>query len=115
MAILLKNLTSEELHAALAEEGVSLRLARRLQAAVVKRDEWPGSIPEVSDRVLGRVRERVDLPRLELLGKAVSARDGFAKYLFRGEGEGAFEAVRIPLVHRAGEEKYIVCVSSLVG
>ena len=115
MAILLKNLTSEELHAALAEEGVSLRLARQLQAAVVKRDEWPGSIPEVSARVLGRVRERVELPRLELLGKAVSARDGFAKYLFRGEGEGAFEAVRIPLVHRAGEEKYIVCVSSQVG
>ena len=115
MAILLKNSTSEELYAALSAEGVSLRLARQLLAAGVKRDEIPDSIPEVSAKVLGRVRARVVLPRLMLLEKAVSARDGFAKYLFRGEGEGSFEAVRIPLVHRAGDEKYIVCVSSQVG
>ena len=115
MPILLKNLMSDELHAALAPVGVSLRLARQLQAAGVRRDEIPDSIPEVSTKVLGRVRERVDLPRLVRLDKVISTRDGFAKYLFRGDGEGSFETVRIPLVHRAGTEKFIVCVSSQVG
>ena len=115
MAILLKNLTATELHAALAPWEVSLRLARRLQAAAVRRDEIPESLPEVSDRLLARVRGEVRLPRLVQLEKVVSARDGFAKYLFEGDGEGRFEAVRIPLTHRAGEEKYIACVSSQVG
>ncbi len=115
MAILLKNLTATELHAALAPWGVSLRLARRLQAAAVRRDEIPESLPEVSDRLLGRVRGEVRLARLVQLEKVVSAKDGFAKYLFQGEGKGRFEAVRIPLTHRAGEEKYIACVSSQVG
>ncbi len=115
MTLLLKNLTSLELHTALAPAGVSLRLARRLQAAAVKRDAFPDSLPEVSAKVLGRVREQVALPRLERREKVVSARDGFAKYVFRGDGEGEFETVRIPLVHRAGAEKYVVCVSSQVG
>ena len=115
MPILLKNLTASELHVALAPLGVSLRLARRLQAAAVRRDEIPESLPEVSDKLLDRVRSEVRLPRLVLQEKRVSPRDGFAKYLFRGEGDGPFEAVRIPLVHRAGDEKFIACVSSQVG
>ena len=115
MSILLKNLTAVELHAALAPWGVSLRLARRLQAAAVRRDEIPESLPEVSDKLLARVRQDVRLPRLVQVEKVVSARDGFAKYLFQGEANGRFEAVRIPLTHRAGEEKYIACVSSQVG
>ena len=115
MAILLKNLTSSELHAALAPMGVSLRLARRLQAAALRRDEIPRSLPEVSDALLARIGEVTRLPRLVLQDKKVSARDGFAKYLFRGDGSEPFEAVRIPLVHRAGDEKYIVCASSQVG
>ena len=115
MAILLKNQTATELHAALAPWGVSLRLARRLQAAAVRRDEFPESLPEVSGNLLARVRREVRLPRLVQLEKVVSARDGFAKYLFEGEGKGRFEAVRIPLTQRAGEEKYIACVSSQVG
>lgn len=112
---LLKDLTVPELHAALAPLGVTLRTARRLQAAAVRRDEIPAHLPEVSDQMLARVREAVSLPRLRVMDKRVSARDGFAKYLFEGEGEGAFEAVRIPLVHRVGDEKYIACVSSQVG
>lgn len=115
MPVLLKDLTASGLHAALASLGVSPRLARRLQAAAVRRDEIPGDLPEVSDKLLARIRQQVSLPKLALLDKAVSPRDGFAKYLFRGEGAGAFEAVRIPLVHRAGDEKYIACVSSQVG
>jgi 23S rRNA (adenine2503-C2)-methyltransferase len=47
--------------------------------------------------------------------KVVSPRDGFAKYIFTGADERRFEAVRIPLLHRPGDEKYIVCVSSQVG
>ena len=115
MPILLKDSTSAELHAALAPLGVSLRLARRLLAAAVRRDEIPASLPEVSDKVLARVRREVRLPRLERIDKVVSPRDGFAKYLFRGEGPEPFEAVRIPLLHRAGAEKFIACVSSQVG
>ena len=115
MPILLKNLTAPELHAALAPLGVSLRLARRLQAAAVRRDEIPASLPEVSGKLLENIRENVRLPRLVQLEKKTSARDGFAKYLFRGDGPEPFEAVRIPLLHRAGDEKAIVCVSSQVG
>jgi 23S rRNA (adenine2503-C2)-methyltransferase len=115
MPILLKDSTSDELHATLASTGVSLRLARRLQAAAVRRDEFPESLPEVSSKRLAELRQIVRLPRLERIDKMVSPQDGFAKYLFRGEGPEPFEAVRIPLLHRAGEEKYIVCASSQVG
>ncbi|MDD8027778.1 MAG: radical SAM protein [Acidobacteriota bacterium] len=115
MPPLFKELTASELHAWLAPLGVSLRLARRLQAAVLKHDAFPESLPEVSDKLLAKVREKVRLPRLVRRDKVVSARDGFAKYLFQGDGPEPFEAVRIPLVHRPGEEKYIVCVSSQVG
>ena len=55
------------------------------------------------------------IPRLTLLDKRVSPQDGFAKYLFRGEADEPFEAVRIPLLHRPDDRKYVVCVSSQVG
>ena len=115
MPILLKNLTATELHAALAPLGVSPRLARRLQAAALRRDEIPADLPEVSGALLERVRAAVRLPRLECLERRVSPRDGFAKLLFRGAGPEPFEAVEIPLAHRPGQEKTIVCVSSQVG
>jgi len=115
MPPLFKDSTAPELHACLAPLGVSLRLARRLQAAVVRRDAFPASLPEVSDKVLARVRREVRLPRLIQRDKVVSPRDRFAKYLFQGDGPEPFEAVAIPLVHRAGEEKLIVCLSSQVG
>ena len=47
--------------------------------------------------------------------KVVSPQDGFTKYLFHGQGIGQFEAVRIPLLHRPDDFKYVVCVSSQVG
>src|SRR5262249_39025640 len=70
---------------------------------------------EVSRRLLQQVRDATTIPSLTLVEKAVSPSDSFAKYLFRGEEEGVFEAVRIPLLHRPGDEKYVVCVSSQVG
>jgi 23S rRNA (adenine2503-C2)-methyltransferase len=113
--ILFKDLTSTGLHESLAPLGVSPRLARRLQAAVLRTGAVPDAMPEVPRRLLDRVRGATAVPRLTLLDKAVSAADGFTKYLFRGDGPEPFEAVRIPLLHRPGDEKYVVCVSSQVG
>lgn len=111
-----KDHTSVTLHEALAPLGVDARLARRLQAAVLQKVGCvPERMPEVPKALLGRVRDATAIPELSLIEKAVSPTDGFAKYLFRGEGEGVFEAVRIPLLHRPGDEKYVVCVSSQVG
>jgi 23S rRNA (adenine2503-C2)-methyltransferase len=112
-----KEHTADELHVRLSDLGVTPRLARRLQHAVVRRGaaEVPAAMPEVSPRLLQRVREATTIPRLELVEKRVSPADGFAKYLFRGDGPDPFEAVRIPLLHRPGDEKYVVCVSSQVG
>lgn len=115
--VLLKDLTSDELYERLADIGVDARLARRLQGAAVRRGaaEVPAALPEVSPKLLARVRESASVPHLTLVEKAVSPADGFAKYLFRGDGDEPFESVRIPLLHRPEDPKYIVCVSSQVG
>ncbi len=110
-----KDVTSAELHERLAPLGVTARLARRLQAAVLKSGAVPEQMPEVPRPLLDAVRRATEIPRLDVVERVTSPRDGFTKYLFRGDGEGLFEAVRIPLLHRAGDEKYIVCVSSQVG
>jgi 23S rRNA (adenine2503-C2)-methyltransferase len=112
-----KEHTADELASRLAPLGVDARLARRLQAAVLKvpAGQVPSQLPEVPGRILRQVRESTRIPRLELLDKVTSPTDGFTKYLFRGEGAEPFETVRIPLLHRPGDEKYIVCVSSQVG
>ena len=115
MSLVFKDLTAEELHAGLAHAGVSLRLARRLQRAAVRDGEVPRTLPETSPRLLETVRTLTVLPNLTVVDKVVSANDGFAKYLFRGQGVEPFEAVRIPLLHRPADPKYIVCVSSQVG
>jgi 23S rRNA (adenine2503-C2)-methyltransferase len=115
MSVLLKNLVAEDLHASLAHAGVTLSAARRIQAAAIRRGEFPAPAPGLSAKVLAAVREQAAIPHLELAEKTVSKRDGFAKYLFRGDGPGLFEAVRIPLLHRPGDPKYVVCVSSQVG
>lgn len=115
--IYLKDHTSTELASALADLNVSDRLVRQLHAAAVRRDarELPAELPNVSWRLLEKLRECVAIPRLTLVDKKVSPQDGFAKYLFRGEGASEFEAVRIPLLHRPDDLKYVVCVSSQVG
>jgi 23S rRNA (adenine2503-C2)-methyltransferase len=115
LGVRFKDLTAEGLHKRLASQGVSPRLARRLQAAVFRTGAIPQAMPEVPCRLLDDVRKAVKVPRLTIVDKAVSPADGFAKYLFRGDGSETFEAVRIPLLHRPGKEKYVICVSSQVG
>src|SRR5436189_2912254 len=115
--ILFKDVTSADLHERLAPLGVTPRLARRLQASVLRpgRAEVPAALPEVPRRLLEDVRAATRVPRLRLVETSVSPTDGFTKYLFQGDGPEPFETVRIPLLHRPGDEKYIVCVSSQVG
>jgi 23S rRNA (adenine2503-C2)-methyltransferase len=111
--VLFKEHSADELRGRLS---IDARLARRLQAAVIRQGGVvPETLPEVPRRVLQRVRQSTDIPALTRIDKSVSPTDGFAKYLFRGDGLETFEAVRIPLLHRPGDEKYIVCVSSQVG
>jgi 23S rRNA (adenine2503-C2)-methyltransferase len=115
--ILLKNQTLAELSAALVDLRPSERFLRQLQSMAVRKGiaDVPEDIPNVARQLLREVRERVTIPHLKLIDKVVSPVDGFAKYLFEGEGPGKFEAVRIPLLHRPEDQKYVVCVSSQVG
>jgi 23S rRNA (adenine2503-C2)-methyltransferase len=115
MPVLLKNLTSAQLHGALAHAGVSPHLARQLLAASVKRGKLPALGGDLSLRLLEELRVLTEIPHLTQLKKVVSPQDGFTKYLFQGRGIGQFEAVRIPLLHRADDPKYVACVSSQVG
>lgn len=115
--ILLKDQTSAELAEALAEFSPPDRLVRRLHAAAVRRNavELPSELPNTSPHLLQKLRDHLRIPRLKQVDKVVSQQDGFVKYVFEGDGAGRFEAVRIPLLHRPQDQKYIVCVSSQVG
>ncbi|MCX6998604.1 MAG: radical SAM protein [Kiritimatiellaeota bacterium] len=116
MPILLKNLTADQLQARLAPAGVTPRLARLLQAAVLRRGALPAAAANgFSTRVLNRVRALTAIPVLTLVEQVVSPTDGFARYVFRGDGPELFEAVRIPLLHRPDDPKFVVCVSSQAG
>ncbi|MDD5676958.1 MAG: radical SAM protein [Kiritimatiellae bacterium] len=115
MPIILKNITADQMQARLAHLGVTPRMARQIQAAVLQRGTWLEPQPGLSARVLENVRQATVIPQLTLLGKVVSPRDGFAKYLFRGAGPDPFEAVCIPLLHRPEDKKCVVCVSCQVG
>jgi 23S rRNA (adenine2503-C2)-methyltransferase len=115
MSILLKDLTTEELHGQLAPLGVPIELTRQVQMAAVRTGEIPRSVRGRWIRRLETVRKAAEVPHLRLVERAVSADDGFAKYLFEGDGPDRFEAVRIPLLHRPEDPKYVVCVSSQVG
>lgn len=114
---LFKEMTATALAERFAGDGLTLRQARRIQAAVLQRKatEVPAQLPETPRRALEAIRRDTRIPYLKRLEKIISPTDGFAKYLFQGDGPEPFEAVRIPLLHRPGDEKYIVCVSSQVG
>jgi 23S rRNA (adenine2503-C2)-methyltransferase len=114
-AITLKNLAAADLTAALAPLGVSPFAARRIHMAVLRDDAFPEAIACVAKQALRTTRAATTLPHLTQIDKTVSPTDGFAKYLFRGNGPDPFEAVRIPLLHNPDAPKYIVCVSSQVG
>lgn len=116
MTILLKNLTSEELYAKLSHAGVTPRMARQIQMAAIRRGELPSPTANgISAKVLASVRKLTTIPHLSLVDKVVSPTDGFAKYAFRGDGPGEFEAVRIPIMHKRDDRKYVACVSCQVG
>ena len=112
MSIFLKNQTAEELREAL---GITLRQARMIQAVVIRKGKLPEVQAEISEKALKALRASTEIPNLTIADKTVSPQDGFAKYLFRGDGSEPFEAVRIPLLHREEDQKYIVCVSSQIG
>lgn len=124
--LLLKDLTSDELLSALADLAPPERLVRRLHAHAVRRhgETIPAELPNTPKQLLREIARRVAIPRLTMVDRTVSSVDGFAKYVFRNDGvgagtefagEGLFEAVRIPLLHREEDRKYVVCVSSQVG
>ena len=124
--LLLKDHTSAELLAGLADLAPPERLVRRLHAHAVRRNgsDIPTELPNTPKKLLAEIGRRVAIPRLTLVDKTVSPTDDFAKYVFRNDGagagdefagEGLFEAVRIPLLHREDDRKYVVCVSSQVG
>lgn len=115
MPPIFKDLTAEQLATELAALGVRPRLARQLQRAVIRTGRVPAELPSTSPKLLERVRQAAVVPHLEQIELAVSAADGFAKFLFRGQGPQPFEAVRIPLFHRPHDRKYVVCVSSQAG
>jgi 23S rRNA (adenine2503-C2)-methyltransferase len=115
MPTILKSLTAEELHARLGHLGLTLRAARQIQASAIRHGNIPEARPGLSARLLEAVRHATVVPHLTLVQKVVSPNDGFAKYLFQGDGPEPFEAVRIPLLHRPDDCKYVVCVSSQVG
>ena len=115
MPILLKDLTAEQLHAQLAHLGVEPRLARQLQVAAVRRGQIPAAVPGVSAQLLEKVRRATTIPHLTTVAKVVSPQDAFTKYLFSSGSSEPFEAVRIPLLHRPEDRKYVVCGSSQVG
>ncbi len=111
----LTDMESRAAEAALAPFGIPPGAVRRIRMAALRDGDIPATLSGVATRHLEMARAQTSIPRLTLVEKRVSPRDAFAKYLFRGDGPDAFEAVRIPLLHKAGDEKYIVCVSSQVG
>ncbi|MFH1464129.1 MAG: radical SAM protein [Pseudomonadota bacterium] len=115
--ILFKDGPSAELAAHFADVGLDPARARRLQAAVVKTRTAtvPARLDGLRKELLAAIAARSRVPALTILERETSATDGFTRYLFRGEGPELFEAVRIPLVHRPGKERCIVCVSSQAG
>jgi 23S rRNA (adenine2503-C2)-methyltransferase len=115
MPIILKDVTTGELHDHLACVGLTPRQAQQIHATVIRRGTLPAADEGIKAPVLDEVRHRTAIPNLTLVDKMVSPQDGFAKYLFRGAGPELFEAVRIPLLHRPDDLKYVVCVSSQVG
>lgn len=116
----LKDLTTEELIAGLGQNGTAItpRMARQIQTLIFKHGQQ--SLPESAPKDFGHakwrsVRQAVHVPQLKIIEKTVSPFDGFARYLFAGPDDQGFEAVRIPLLHKPGDEKYIVCASTQVG
>lgn len=115
--ITLKNHSTESLIEVFYPEVKSIPAIRQIQLCAVKRrmKELPSTLDGVSKSRWELLKSKTRISHLRLEDSVVSPTDGFKKYVFSGEESGRFETVRIPLVHRPGSEKYIVCVSSQVG
>ncbi len=86
-----------------------------IHAAVLRTGKLPQTQDGLPEKTLQTLRGTAMIPNLAQVNKTVSPQDRFAKYLFRGDGPELFEAVRIPLLHKPDDQKYIACVSSQVG
>ncbi len=107
-------LLPDQLVALAHEHDVSLRLdeARRI---VVDAHAPAGVVRRRNPVARGKrnaVESLVRRDPLEVVERATDPSDGFVKYLFRGEGDDLFEAVRIPL---NAPDRFTVCLSSQVG
>ncbi len=108
----LRGQTPESLAALWPDLPLPLKVARRVIERVVGqgRDELEG-IEGLSSSAARAILEQASTSRLEIVDRRESARDGFAKYLFRAADGASFEAVRIPLER----PRWSVCVSSQAG
>ncbi len=119
--MILNDLTSAELSAAVAPFGVPASVGRRLFARVHEAGPEPFDLRAVrglSHRCAGALAAAGAAPRrIEVASRRRSAADGFVKYLFRLHDGALVEAVLIPLP--AGPdtrpEKHVLCISSQAG
>ena len=95
-----------------AVPGISLQEARKIVAAVHRRDSLPRSVKMVRRTALESVRAIGVLPQLEVGSVHHSSIDPFVKYVSVTPDRLTVETVRIPLKH-AG--RFSVCVSSQAG
>ena len=115
MKQVLKDLTADQLHAGLSHVGVTLRQARQIHAAAVRRGTLPTAEQGIAAKLLRRGARMHGDPELDAARQAGFAARRIRQVSFRGDGPEPFEAVRIPLLHRPDDRKYVVCVSSQVG
>ncbi len=108
-------LTSQQLADRYEALGMTPRLARKLQSSALRHGVWPEGDTTISRRWLDEIRQHLCIPLLTLSDRRVSAVDGFSKYLFTAPDGACVEAVLIPIEHRPGAAKAVVCVSSQVG
>jgi len=109
------NFTSGDLATRFASQGVTPALARKLLASALREGAWPTEDTTVSQRLLARLSNDLDIPSLRLVDRRVSPADGFAKHLFEAPDGARFEAVAIPLLRAGQPPKTVVCVSTQVG
>ena len=107
--------TPDDLAARYAADGMTPRLARLLHASALRRGVWPEDNTTISAAWLRRIQAALRIPALAVADRRTSAQDGFSKYLFEAPDGVRFESVLIPITHRPGDRKAIVCVSSQAG
>lgn len=94
--------------------GIREQTLRRVSAAIIGRDEQDPAAWTLRCQAPSRLVEAIapPLPRLKLVGRRASPRDGFVKLLFETRDGLRLETVLIPL-HKPGAVS--ICLSSQVG